>query len=45
MEKLIPLGQFGTPDDVAWIVSSLASDRAGFITGSTYDINGGVRID
>jgi 3-oxoacyl-[acyl-carrier protein] reductase len=41
----IPLGDFGQPADVAWIVASLASERAGFITGATYDVNGGVRID
>lgn len=41
----IPLGAFGRPADVAWIIASLASERAGFITGATYDVNGGVRID
>ena len=47
-EKLsasIPLGAFGQPADVAWIIASLASPRASFITGATYDVNGGVRID
>lgn len=47
-EKLagsIPLGAFGEPQDVAWIIASLASERARFITGATYDVNGGVRID
>lgn len=41
----IPLGAFGQPADVAWIIASLASERAHFITGATYDVNGGVRID
>lgn len=45
LEAGIPLGAFGRPEDVAWIIASLASERARFITGATYDVNGGVRID
>lgn len=45
LESSIPLGRFGAPDDVAWIIGSLASPKAGFVTGATYDVNGGVRID
>ena len=41
----IPLGDFGQPTDVAWIIAALASERSRFITGATYDVNGGVRID
>lgn len=41
----IPLGDFGQPRDVAWIIAALASPRAAFTTGATYDVNGGVRID
>ena len=38
----IPLGRFGTPDDVARAVCFLASDEAAFITGATLDVNGGM---
>jgi 3-oxoacyl-[acyl-carrier protein] reductase len=37
----IPVGRFGTADDVAAAVSFLAGDDAGFITGTTLDVNGG----
>ena len=41
----IPLGDFGEAANVAWIIQTLASPRAAFVTGATYDVNGGVRID
>jgi acetoacetyl-CoA reductase len=37
----IPLGRLGEPDEVARCVVFLASDDAGFITGSTISANGG----
>ena len=37
----IPLRRLGQPDDVARCVVFLASDEAGFITGSTISANGG----
>jgi len=44
-EKLIeriPLGRLGLPDDVAHAVAFLASREAGYITGATLHVNGGM---
>lgn len=38
----IPLGRLGTPEDVAGIVAYLASDDAGYVSGSTFVIDGGL---
>jgi len=37
----IPVGRLGEPEEIARIVTFLASDDAGFITGSTISANGG----
>ncbi|MCM2448847.1 beta-ketoacyl-ACP reductase [Agrobacterium vitis] len=37
----IPVGRLGEPEEIAGIVVFLASDDAGFITGSTISANGG----
>lgn len=42
--KSIPLGRFGRPDEVADLVSYLASDNASYITGTTVEIHGGITI-
>ena len=44
LKKNIPLGRVGLPDEVANLVSFLASDQAGYITGQTIHINGGLYI-
>lgn len=40
----IPLGIFGTPENVADAVAFLASDKASFITGQNLAVNGGMVI-
>ena len=40
-----PLGRLGKPEDVAFAVSFLASEKAGFITGEIIDVNGGLFIN
>jgi acetoacetyl-CoA reductase len=37
----IPVGRLGEPEEIARCVVFLASDEAGFITGSTLTANGG----
>ncbi|MDR6263698.1 beta-ketoacyl-ACP reductase [Roseobacter sp. N2S] len=37
----IPVGRLGEPEDIARCVAFLASDEAGFVTGSTMTANGG----
>ncbi len=38
----IALGRLGSPDDIAEAVLFLASERAGYITGETLHVNGGM---
>ena len=42
LKKLIPLGRFGKPEEVAALTSFLASDDAAYITGQVVSINGGL---
>jgi len=40
----VPMGRWGTPEDVGWAVSYLASDEAAFVTGQTIAVNGGKTV-
>ena len=40
----IPLGRFGTVDDIACIVRFIASEDSSYITGEVIDVNGGMDL-
>jgi glucose 1-dehydrogenase len=41
VQRIVPLQRFGQPSEVAEVVLFLASDRASYVTGSTYYVDGG----
>ena len=41
---MIPLGRIGNPDEIAATVLFLSSENAGYITGETISVNGGLYI-
>ena len=44
LKQAIPMGRTGEPDDIAGAVAFLASDDAGFITGQTLSVSGGLSM-
>jgi len=44
LQGRIPAGRFGEPNDVAGCVAFLACDEAGYVTGQTLHVNGGMAM-
>ena len=44
MTRRVPMRRLGTPADVAGAVSFLASEKAGYITGQTLSVSGGLTM-
>jgi 3-oxoacyl-[acyl-carrier protein] reductase len=42
LRQRIPVGRFGEPEEIGALVAFLCSDEAGYITGATFDANGGL---
>jgi len=42
LKKLIPMGRFGKPEEVASVAAFLASSEAAYITGQVIQVNGGL---
>jgi 3-oxoacyl-[acyl-carrier protein] reductase len=44
VEESIPLKKMGTPEDIAGMVTFLASERGDYITGQVFQVDGGIAI-
>ena len=44
MEPSVPLGRIGKPEDIAGVAMFLASEQAGYLTGQTIIVDGGLTV-
>ena len=44
MTRAVPMKRLGQPEDVAAAVAFFASERAGYITGQTLSVSGGLTM-
>ena len=42
LESTIPIGRIGQPEELAWFVVFLVSEKASYITGTTIQVDGGM---
>jgi NAD(P)-dependent dehydrogenase (short-subunit alcohol dehydrogenase family) len=42
IQNMVPLGRFGTSEEVSSAVAYLASDKASYVTGAQYKVDGGI---
>lgn len=40
----IPVGRLAKPEEIAWSIAFLASERSGFMTGANLSVNGGIHM-
>jgi acetoacetyl-CoA reductase/3-oxoacyl-[acyl-carrier protein] reductase len=44
IKENIPVARLGRPDEIARVVHFLVADQSSFITGATWDVNGGMEM-